>query len=82
MTTYLATAELKTSFWLKLLRFFRIKSKREDFEITFDKPWFRIGDMIDSGSIDIKIVGWKKDKPKNNIFCGWFQTINQTNYYE
>lgn len=60
MTTYKVTTELKTPWWLKLLRFFRIKKKREEFEISFKKDWFRIGDIIDNGSVDIKIIGRKK----------------------
>ena len=58
--TYKVTTELKTPWWLKLLRFFRIKDKRQEFEIVFKKDWFRIGDVIDNGGCDIKIVGHKK----------------------
>jgi hypothetical protein len=61
MATYLVTTELKTPWWLKLLRFFRIKDKRQEFEIIFKKDWFRIGDIIDNGRCDIKIVGRKKE---------------------
>ncbi len=32
MVTYKVTTELTTPWWLKVLRFFRIKKKREEFE--------------------------------------------------
>ena len=49
MVTYKVTTELKTSWWLKILRFFRLKSKREDFELSFEKLWFKEGDIVDCG---------------------------------
>ncbi len=61
MITYKVTTELKTPWWLKLLRFFRIKNKREEFELQFDADWLRVGDILDNGSIDIKITDKKYD---------------------
>lgn len=57
MVSYKVTTEIRTSRWLKVLRFLRIKSKREEFEICFDKDLFRLGDIINNGSNDIKIIG-------------------------
>ena len=59
MTTYTVTTELKTSWWLKLLRFFRIKSKRADFNITLNYNFFEKDDILNSGNYSMKIV--KKD---------------------
>lgn len=56
MTTYTVTTELITPWWLKLLRFFRIKKKREEFELTFANPWFDVGAIILTGSGKILIV--------------------------
>jgi len=64
MTTYLVTTELKTPWWLKVLRFFRIKNKREEFEISFDKDWFRVNDVLNHGECDIKIISRTKDKKR------------------
>ena len=60
MTTYRATLELKTPFWWKVLRFFRLKAKREEFGMTFKKDWFRTGDIVNNGYCDIKIIGRNK----------------------
>ena len=38
---YTVTSELETSWWLKLLRFFRIKNKREDFTILLTYDFFQ-----------------------------------------
>ena len=56
MTTYTVTTELKTSWWLKLLRFFGIKNKREEFYITFVKTPFEKDDIVETGSGKIKII--------------------------
>lgn len=51
MTTYLVTTELKTFWWWKVLRFFRLKSKREEFEIAMENDWFDVGELL---SVDIQ----------------------------
>lgn len=48
MTVYKVTAELKTTWWLKALRFCRVKSKRTEFEIFLNHNGYQIGDMIES----------------------------------
>ena len=47
---YTVTSELETSWWLKLLRFFRIKNKREDFTILLKYNGYKINDIILSTS--------------------------------
>ncbi len=49
MTAYKVTTELKTTWWLKVLRFCRIKKKRTEFEIFLNYNGYKIGDMIHSG---------------------------------
>ena len=56
MKTYRVTTELKTSWWLKLLRFFRIKYKRTDFYLIFEKNWFKEGEIINTGNCYVKII--------------------------
>jgi hypothetical protein len=46
MTTYLVTTELKTPWWLKLLRYFRLKKNRESFEIVLNWDKYSINDII------------------------------------
>lgn len=48
MTIYKVTTELKTTWWLKVLRFCRIKSKRTEFEIFLNHNGYQIGGMIES----------------------------------
>ena len=61
MTTYKVTTELKTLWWLKLLRFFRIKKKREEFELCFQYGVFEKGDIVlTSYNEKIKILGDRK----------------------
>jgi len=62
MTVYKVTTELKTPWWLRLLRFFRVKDKRKDFELTFEKPWFKEGDILDCGKSNtitttVRVIG-------------------------
>ena len=58
MVTYNVTTELKTSWWLKLLRFLRIKSKRTDFEIVMLKDWYRKNEIVSSGdAYNVKVLG-------------------------
>jgi hypothetical protein len=57
MVTYTVTTELSTPWWLKLLRFFRIKSKRTDFELCVSKGAFNKNDIITTGrNSTIKIL--------------------------
>ncbi len=58
MVTYKVTSELKTPWWLKLLRFFRIKSKREEFYLYLDYKPFKKGEILRAGitKTDLKIV--------------------------
>lgn len=48
MTIYKVTTELRTNWWIKLLRFCRIKSKRKDFQIYLNYNGYEVGDMIHS----------------------------------
>lgn len=50
MTTYIVTAEIKTSCWLKLLRFFKIKNKRIDFYLTLDSNMLEKNEVIALGN--------------------------------
>lgn len=61
MVEYRVTMELKTSWWLKILRFFRIKNKREEFTICFPECYFQKGDILTCGNNTvIKIIGYEK----------------------
>jgi hypothetical protein len=51
LVQYKVTTELKTSLWLKLLRFFGKKEKREEFIIAFSKDWYDKGEIINIGLI-------------------------------
>jgi len=62
MATYKVTTELKTPWWLKLLRFFHIKKKREWFEIAFHGGSFSSMDLLKSEKGTIKIIGRKRYK--------------------
>lgn len=48
MTVYKVTAELKTTWWLKVLRFCRIKKKRKEFEIYLNYNGYEVGDRLQS----------------------------------
>ena len=58
MTEYTVTTEVKTSWWLKILRFFRIKNKRECFTILLTYDGYNINDIILSTSkgVDLKVL--------------------------
>ena len=55
---YIVTTELRTPWWLKLLRFFHIKNKRESFEIVLNWDRYNINDIILSTSkgVDLKVL--------------------------
>ena len=46
---YKVTTELKTPWWLRLLRFFHIKPKRKEFELLIGYEGFNRGDVLSSG---------------------------------
>lgn len=46
MTTCRITSELKTPWWKKFLRFFRIIKKRETSCITLHGEYFKVGDIF------------------------------------
>jgi len=56
MYKYLVTTELCTPWWLKLLRFFRIKSKRQEFELVFEIPWFDVGTILLTSSGKVLVI--------------------------
>ena len=56
MTTYLVTLELKTPFWWKVLRFFRIKNKREEFYITIIGAPFEKDAILETGGSKMKVI--------------------------
>lgn len=46
LTTYIVTPELTTSKFTKLLRFFRLKKKREEFKVTFSYSGYKPKDVL------------------------------------
>lgn len=56
MTTYTVTTELTTPWWLKLLRYFRLKKKREKFYLTFVSTPYEKDDILDTGNCKIKVI--------------------------
>lgn len=46
---YKVTLEIKTPWWLKLFRFFRIKEKRTDFELELNNPYLTTNDILFAG---------------------------------
>jgi hypothetical protein len=55
---YLVTPELKTSRWKRLLRFFRIIKKREQFQLHLLYDYFAVGTLLgQEGGGDILIIG-------------------------
>ena len=55
MTIYKVTTELKTTWWLKALRFCRIKKNRTEFEIFLNYNGYKVGDVIYS-TTNLKIL--------------------------
>jgi hypothetical protein len=43
---YLVTTELKTSTWVKILRFFKLKKKREEFFLEFHDHTHKVKDVV------------------------------------
>jgi hypothetical protein len=47
MTTYLVTTELRTTLWVRVCRFFKLKKKREEFYITLNYEGYVKGDILE-----------------------------------
>jgi hypothetical protein len=59
MVTYKVTTELRTAWWLKVLRFFKIRKPRQEFSITLCKDIYKKGDILNPTNKElIKIVGY------------------------
>lgn len=58
MITYKVTTELKTTLWLKILRFFRLKRKRDEFEIQLAIKNLEKNEILNNGYCDIKILDY------------------------
>ncbi len=60
MKTYTFTAELRTSIWFKILRYFNLKQPRYEFRESLDVDLcdhgFKPGDIIELSEIKLKIV--------------------------
>lgn len=56
MTIYKVTTELKTTWWLRLLRFLRIKGRRVEFEIFLNTNGYLIGETLHTNSSKFKIL--------------------------
>lgn len=56
MTIYKVTTELKTTWWVKLLRFLRIKKERVEFEICLNCGDYNIGELLYSSAGQYKIL--------------------------
>lgn len=46
---YKVTTELKTPWWLKLLRFLRLKERRQEFDLILGYDGFNNGDVLSNG---------------------------------
>lgn len=57
MTTYLVTTELKTSWWMKFLRWLRIKPKRNEFKLVVQYNGYCVGQII---TTDTKLLILRK----------------------
>mgnify|MGYP003518384298 CR=1 FL=1 len=55
-TTYLVTKELETSIITKVLRFFKLKKKREEFSLSITYLNFKPDDVIKCDSVKVKII--------------------------
>jgi hypothetical protein len=57
MIIYKVTTELKTPWWVKVLRFFRVKKGRTEFEICLNYDGYNIGELLLSSAGQYKILG-------------------------
>ena len=46
MVKYIVTLEIKTPFWKKLFRFFRLIKQREEFTLILETDLFKEGDIL------------------------------------
>jgi hypothetical protein len=46
MEKYLVTTELRTTLWIRICRFFKLKKKREEFYITLNYDGYIKGDTL------------------------------------
>ena len=53
---YRVTTEMRTPWWVRLLRFFRLKAKREEFELVLESDVFKKGDRLNLGSDVIVLI--------------------------
>lgn len=68
MTTYLVTTEIKTSWWLKVLRFLRVKGKLQTFKSCLEYSCFNENDILNTGnSGDLKVISRKKRNKNNKV---------------
>lgn len=56
LTTYIVTTELTTSKFTKLLRFFRLKEKREEFKLTFSYSGYKAKDILYNGELGSLLI--------------------------
>lgn len=62
MTTYLVTTEIKTSWWLKVLRFLRIKDKLQTFKLCLEYSSFNENAILNTGnSGDLRVISREKE---------------------
>ena len=80
MTTYLVTTELKTSWWVKLLRYFRLKKNRESFEIVLNWDRYNINDIIiaTSRGKDLKVLA-KRLQTKEGFIDNMIKELDNGN---
>lgn len=66
MTIYTVTTELRTNWWLKILRFFFIKKGIEKFEICMNSSSFKKGDILKAvQGVEIKVLNSKRNTIKS-----------------
>ena len=82
MTTYLVTTELTTPWWLKLLRYFRLKKNRESFEIILNWDKYSINDIIvaTSRGKDLKVLA-KRLQTKEEFIDNMIKELDNGNQY-
>lgn len=80
MTTYLVTTELTTPWWLKLLRFFRLKKNRESFEIVLNWNKYNIINIIlaTSRGKDLKVLA-KRLQTKEEFIDNMIKELDNGN---
>lgn len=56
MVQYKVTLEIKTTWWEKLLRWFKLYPKLTTFELVFGGDYYKIGEILSVGENEIKIL--------------------------